>query len=88
ANQLFASYAKSLEIESLANIIGEEELSELDRKYLKFKKEFLFGFINQGFDENRSFEETLDIGWRVLSELPKSELNRIRDEYIDKYYVK
>lgn len=86
ANQLFAMYAKSIEIESLANIIGEEELSDLDKKYLKFKEEFINHFIRQEFTENRTFEQSLNIGWKVLSNLPKSELNRINNEYITKYY--
>jgi len=87
ANQLFASYAKSIEIENLSKIIGEEELTELDIKYLKFKDDFLNHFINQDFNENRTFEETLNIGWKVLSILPKSELNRISDRIIDTYYL-
>ncbi len=86
SSQLFSSYAKSIEIESLSNIIGEEELSDLDKKYLRFKEQFIKKFINQDFNENRTFEKTLDIGWEVISILPKTELIRIPDKLLVKYY--
>lgn len=86
ANQLYAAYARSKEIESLANIIGEAELSELDRQYLKFGKEFIEKFIVQRPDENRTVVETLDHGWDVISTIPDTELIRIKDEILEKYY--
>ena len=86
ANQLFASYAKVIDARSLASVIGEEELSPIDKKYIEFGKLFESKFINQGFYENRSIEESLDLGWELLSTLPKSELDRIDNELLDKYY--
>lgn len=83
--QLFASYSKVKAIRNLAAIIGEEELSELDREYLKFGERFENEFLSQGEYEDRTIEETLAIGWRVLSELPRTELFRIKPELIDKY---
>lgn len=86
ANQLFASYAKVIDARSLASVIGEEELSPIDKKYLQFGKLFEEQFINQG-DENRSIEQSLDLGWKLLSTLPRAELDRVDDEILDKYYV-
>ncbi len=86
SSQLFASYSKVKSVRSLAQIIGEEELSELDRKYLKFGERFEKEFLSQGEFENRSIEQTLDIGWKVLSELPLNELYRIKPELIEKYF--
>lgn len=88
ANQLFASYAKVIDARSLASVIGEEELSKTDKAYLAFGKEFEEKFIKQGFNENRSIEESLDLGWTILSTLPKSELNRVDDDILIKYYDK
>lgn len=88
ASQLFACYAKVKDIRALASIIGEEELSPLDNLYLKFGDEFEKKFLTQGYHENRSLEQGLDLGWRVLSILPKDELIRIREELINKYYRK
>ena len=85
SSQLFASYSKVKSIRNLAAIIGEEELGELDRLYLKFGEKFEKEFLSQGEYENRSIEETLDIGWNCLSVLPKEELFRIKDELIQKY---
>ena len=85
ANQLFASYAKVGEARNLASVIGEDELSPLDKTYLKFGEAFEHEFVGQGEEENRTIEETLDIGWKLLAMLPKSELKRIKDEYIEKY---
>jgi len=87
AAQLFASYAKVKRIRSLAAIVGEEELSELDRVYLHFGTAFEEQFLRQGDQENRSIEETLEIGWRMLSLLPKDELYRICREDIQRYYM-
>ena len=85
ASQLYAAYAQCNELRSLASIIGEEALSQRDRAYLRFGDEFETRFINQGVDENRTIEETLNIAWDLLSILPKEELTRIHREYLDKY---
>uniref|UniRef100_A0A7V5Y0A2 V-type ATP synthase beta chain n=1 Tax=candidate division WOR-3 bacterium TaxID=2052148 RepID=A0A7V5Y0A2_UNCW3 len=85
ANQLFACYAKGKEAEELAVILGEAALTELDKIYLKFAEEFEKRFVSQGEDEDRSIEETLNIGWELLKLIPKEELKRIRTEFIQKY---
>ncbi len=85
SSQLFASYSKVKSIRNLAAIIGEEELSDLDKQYLKFGTRFENEFLGQGEFEDRTIEETLSIGWDVLKELPQTEWFRIRDEYIEKY---
>ena len=84
-NQLFAAYATGKEAKELMGILGEGALSETDLLYAKFADEFEKVYVNQGYDENRSIEETLEIGWKLLKILPKSELKRIKQEYIDKY---
>lgn len=86
ANQLFAAYAKVQDAVSLASVIGEDELSPVDKKYLHFGKMFEKYFISQRFDENRSIEETLDLGWALLSLLPKSELDRVDDATLNAMY--
>ncbi len=88
SNQLYAAYSRAQELRNLAVIVGEESLSETDRKYLRFADAFERKFLSQGFYENRSIEETLDIGWDILSILPESELTNIKDEYIKKYHPK
>ena len=88
SSQLFAAYSKVKTIRNLASIIGEEELSELDQLYLKFGNELEAKFFTQGEYEDRSIEETLDLGWKILSILPREELYRIKDELIDKYMPK
>ncbi len=88
SSQLFACYAKVKDIRALASIIGEEELSPLDNLYLKFGDAFEKKFLTQGTNENRSLEQSLDLGWEVISILPKDELIRIREEIIIKYYKK
>lgn len=85
SSQLFASYSKVKSIRNLASIIGEEELSDLDKKYLKFGERFEKEFITQDESEERTIEETLDIGWRILEELPRAELTRVKSALIDKY---
>lgn len=85
-NQLFSAYARGKESKELAAILGESALSETDRIYAKFAEEFESKYINQSFTTNRSIIDTLEIGWELLRILPKSELKRIRDEYIEKYY--
>lgn len=86
ANQLFACYAKVQEARSLAAVIGEEELSDIDRKYMEFGIQFEAHFINQGFEENRTIEQTLDLGWALLSLLPESELDRIDEKLLKEKY--
>lgn len=88
SSQLFASYSKVKSIRNLASIIGEEELSDLDKLYLKFGNELEGKFFTQDEYEDRSIEETLDLGWQLLSILPRSELYRIKDEMLDKYLPK
>ncbi len=86
ANQLFAAYANVQDARALASVIGEEELSEQDKRYIRFGKLFEQNFINQGFDENRTIEQTLELGWDLLCTLPKADLDRIDNEILDKYY--
>ena len=86
ANQLFAAYAKVQDARALASVIGEEELSETDKSYMKFGQLFEKHFIDQGFNVNRSIEETLDLGWALLSMLPKNELDRVDEEHLIHYY--
>ena len=85
SNQLFASYSEVSSARSLATVIGEDELSEGDKLSLKFGSEFESRFISQGMYENRELEQTLDLGWELLSILPRKELKRIKPEYIEKY---
>ncbi len=86
ANQLFSSYAKVGDARNLASVIGEDELSDLDKKYLAFGRAFESRFVGQGEEENRSIIETLDIGWELLRMLPKEELDRIDTKILDAYY--
>jgi V/A-type H+-transporting ATPase subunit B len=85
ADQLYAFYAEGVDLRRLVAIIGEEALSETDRLFLKFSDEFEEAFLNQG-DENRDIEETLEIGWNLLSLLPSTELKRIKLEYVEQFY--
>ena len=87
-SQLFAAYSRVHEVRALASIIGEEELIDLDKMYMKFGKAFEEEFITQGEDENRAMEETLDIAWKVLGYLPKEELTRISRDEIERFYNK
>ncbi|MBA7548230.1 V-type sodium ATPase subunit B [subsurface metagenome] len=84
-NQLFASYARGKEAKELAVILGEAALTEIDKKYVKLSENFEEVFVKQGEDENRTIEESLDIGWKLLTIIPKEELKRIKDEFIEKY---
>ena len=86
SNQLFACYNKVQEARSLASVIGEEELSPTDKQLLAFGRMFDEQYINQGMDVNRSIDQTLDLGWRLLSTLPREELDRVDSETLDKYY--
>ena len=87
-NQLFAAYARGKDAKELMVVLGEAALTEMDKLYAKFADEFEKRYVSQGTDENRSIEETLDLGWELLSILPRSELKRIKPEYIDKYLPK
>jgi V/A-type H+-transporting ATPase subunit B len=87
SNQLYASYAKGQETRRLVAIVGEEALGELDRSYLRFAEDFERSLIHQGGEE-RSVQETLDLGWKLLGGIPEAELRRIRRDFIEKYRVK
>jgi len=87
-NQLFSSYARGKEAKELAVILGEAALTEIDKKYVKFSDQFEELFVTQGEDENRTIQESLDIGWKLLTILPKEELKRIKDDFIEKYLPK
>ena len=86
SNQLFASYAKVQDARSLASVIGEEELSPTDKKYLAFGAAFEKHFLNQGFDDNRTIDQTLTLGWKLLSLLPRDALDRVDDQLLDRFY--
>jgi V/A-type H+-transporting ATPase subunit B len=85
--QLYACYARVKEVRSIASIIGEEELSPVDKAYLKFGNEFERNFIGQGFTEDRTMEYSLSLGWKMISILPKTELTGLKEEEINKYYI-
>ena len=86
ANQLFSCYAKVGDARALASVIGEDELSPLDKRYLKFGTAFEEQFVGQGADENRNIKDTLDKGWKLLGMIPREELDRIDTKILDKYY--
>ncbi|MDE7390354.1 MAG: V-type ATP synthase subunit B [Lachnospiraceae bacterium] len=86
ANQLFSSYAKVIDARSLASVIGAEELSAIDKKYLEFGEQFEAQFVNQDFSENRTIEQSLELGWKLLGILPRGELDRVDDAILDRYY--
>ncbi|MBQ3334328.1 MAG: V-type ATP synthase subunit B [Eubacteriaceae bacterium] len=85
-NQLFAAYARGKDAKELAVILGEAALSDIDKIYAKFATAFEERYVSQGYTTNRSIEETLTVGWELLSLLPKSELKRVKDRFIDAYY--
>ena len=85
--QLYYGYSEGRDLRDLVAVVGAEALTERDQKYLKFADRFEAEFINQGEFEDRSFEQTLDIGWSLLKSLPKTELKRIREEYLEKYHL-
>jgi V/A-type H+-transporting ATPase subunit B len=85
SSQLFAAYSKVKQVRNLSSIIGEEELSDADKRYLKFGEKFEQDFLNQDENENRGIGRTLDLGWQVLAELPREELLRVNEEFIEKY---
>lgn len=88
ANQLFAAYANVAEVKALASVIGEDELSKIDKLYIEFGKQFEEKFLSQQKDEERSITETLDLGWELLRILPREELNRIDTKILDEFYDK
>ncbi|MBN2541126.1 MAG: V-type ATP synthase subunit B [Bacilli bacterium] len=85
-NQLYASYAKVMDARSLASVIGEDELSAVDKKYIQFGTLFEKHYLSQGYSRSRSIEETLNLGWELLSVLPKSELDRVDEEMLNTYF--
>lgn len=86
SNQIFAAYSKVQDVIALAQVIGEEELSELDKNYMEFGRVFENRFLKQDYDENREMEETLDLAWQVLGVLPRKELDRVSPDILNKYY--
>jgi V/A-type H+-transporting ATPase subunit B len=86
SSQLFAAYSKVKQVRNLASIIGEEELSDADKQYLKFGEKFESVFLTQGEFENRNIDRTLDLGWHILNEIPRDELLRVKPEFIGKYF--
>lgn len=86
SNQIFSSYSRVQEVIALSQVIGEDELSDVDKKYLEFGRAFEYRFLKQEFDENRNIDETLDLAWDILSILPKSELDRVDSKMIDAHY--
>jgi len=87
-NQLFAAYARGKEAKELMVVLGEAALTEIDKQYAQFADAFENEYVSQGYTANRDIEETLDIGWKLLSILPRSELKRINDKFLDQYYGK
>lgn len=87
-NQLFSAYARGKEAKELSTILGEAALTEIDKKYAHFADEFEKKYVSQGFNTNRSINETLNIGWELLRLLPRNELKRIKDKFLDMYYDK
>ena len=87
-NQLFSAYAQGKQAKELSAILGESALSDTDKQYAKFAEAFEEQYVSQGFTTNRSIEETLNLGWKLLKILPRTELKRIRDEYLEKYMPK
>ena len=85
-NQLFAAYSRGKDAKELMTILGESALSDIDLLYAKFSDAFEQEYVSQGYETDRSIEETLDIGWKLLRILPRSELKRIKDEFLDMYY--
>ena len=88
AAQLYAAYAHVQDVRALASVIGEEELTQVDQSYLNFGRAFEHTFLGQEMQENRTIEKTLNIGWKILSLLPREELTRVKEEEIEKYYEK
>jgi V/A-type H+-transporting ATPase subunit B len=87
SDQIYAAYAEGEDLRDLVNIVGREALSERDNKYLDFADRFEEEFVEQGYNTNRDIDETLNVGWELLSMLPRDELNRVDEENIEEYYV-
>ena len=87
-NQLFSAYARGKDAKELMVILGESALTDIDKLYAKFADEFERRYVSQGYDADRSIEQTLDLGWELLRILPRSELKRISDELLEQYYDK
>ena len=85
SSQLYASYAEGRDLANLVAIVGEEALSERDKKFLHFSNQFEQKFVQQDFNENRTIEKSLDIGWELLSLVPETELKRVKSEHLEKY---
>lgn len=85
SDQLYAAYSQGLELRQLVSVVGESSLSMVDKKYLHFAEAFEKEFINQGFTTNRTIKQTLDIGWKLLGQLPQTELKKVKKEHIEKY---
>ncbi len=85
-NQLFAAYARGKDAKELMTILGEAALTDVDKLYAKFADEFERRYVSQGYETDRTIEETLNLGWELLAILPKNELKRIKEEYIEMYY--
>lgn len=86
SNQIFSAYSHVQDVLALAQVIGEDELSEIDRKYMEFGRQFEEKFVKQGYEENRNIFETLDLAWQLLTILPREELDRLSPEMLQKYY--
>jgi V/A-type H+-transporting ATPase subunit B len=86
SNQLFAAYARGKDVQELAVILGESALSELDKVYFNFAEDFESLYVSQGYAEDRSIEETLDLGWKLLRVFPRGELKRIGIDLLEKYF--
>ena len=84
-NQLFAAYSRGKEAKELAVILGEAALTDVDKKYAAFSDAFERAYVSQGYDADRSIEETLNLGWELMTMLPRSELKRIRDDMLDEF---
>ncbi|MPN65203.1 V-type sodium ATPase subunit B [bioreactor metagenome] len=87
-NQLFSAYSRGKDAKELAVILGDAALSDTDKLYAKFADAFEAEYVSQGYFTNRTIEETLNLGWKLLGILPKSELTRIKDVFIEQYYPK
>ena len=87
-NQLFAAYSRGKDAKELMTILGEAALTEIDLKYAEFAEAFEKEYVSQGYDNDRSIEETREIGWKLLSMLPRAELKRIDGKFLDQYYGK
>lgn len=88
SNQLYAGYSRAVTLRSLAEIVGKSGLSEVDLKYIEFGDLFEQRFLKQDYNENRTLDQTLDLAWEIFGSVPESELTKIKEEHIEKYYKK